>query len=227
MRLNTYLTEAKKDPTTPYQLIKKIQKECSQIIRLYQKKERVFYRGITSYRQWWKPRKARIRSRKPKDTPMGTHLWLNDFFKKKFGWEARNGVLATPNEWTALYYAHDNNDLVMVFLPVNRYKFVYSPKVKDLYDTLPPELKYENPNLGTKLQTHDDAENAYATSSSSEIEFFTDDMHTYTDKNLGNAFNSGSEVMFKPKAYYLIPIVDEYKGYPFEAEDILGFQPLR
>jgi len=225
MRLNNYLTEVN---LTPIQLYKKIQKECSQIIKLYQKENRVFYRGVTSYPQWWKPKKVRIRSRIPKDTPKGTHLWLNDYFKKRFGWPGRNGVLATPRRYTANYYAGGNDENVYVFCPVNRYKFIYNPEISDLYDTLPQELKRPNPNLEIKLDTPEEAEKVYSDISGTNVDYFNKRMKKYTDKNLKNALTMGVEVMFNTKQYYLLPIKNgEYKGYPFDIDDILGFEPIQ
>ncbi len=228
MRLNTYLIEKKKENLTPIQLYNKIQKECSQIITLYKKEQRVFYRGVKSYQQWWKPKKVRIRSRIPKDTPIGTHQWLNDYFKKRFGWPARNGVLATPRRYTATYYADDNKDNVYVFCPVNRYKFIYNPDVTDLYDTIPQDLKHPNPNLGVKLDTAEEADKVYREISGPNVDFFNKIMKKYTDKNLGRAITAGREVMFNAKQYYLLPIQNgDYKGYPFDIDDILGFEPIQ
>jgi hypothetical protein len=53
-------------------------------------------------------------------------------FLEKFGWAARSeGVFATGNSKEAAYYGN-----VYAIYPVDGYKYIWSPKVKDLYTHL-------------------------------------------------------------------------------------------
>jgi len=223
MRLNKYLTEAKAPDTD--QFYEKVKKECSQILRIYQSTGRVFYRGVKSYQQWWKPKKVRIRSRIPKDTPKVTHDWLNGEFIKKFGWPGRNGVMAHPRKYTAEYYANSNMENVYIFMPVNRYKFIYSPDIADLYDALPGALKH----WGHRDETSEELKEVLdELEDTTDWAYFKEGFDKYTDKNLKIALTKIVEVMFNPKQYYLLPAKwsDEHGERPFDLEKVLGFTPM-
>ena len=115
-----------------------IQKECSEILELYDRVPNFFFRGIESidnkrivysgrnisiYKVI--PRKDRI----PKDTFMQVQRKIDNLFYKKFGWKPRSeGVFVTPNESNAMDYGEP-----FVFLPANGYKYIWSPKIEDMF----------------------------------------------------------------------------------------------
>jgi len=70
-----------------------------------------------------------LKDRKPLDTPIDIHNILNSYFKKKFGWNVRNGVFA--------YITNEIVDVMeygepYIFLPIGNFEYVYSDKIVDL-----------------------------------------------------------------------------------------------
>jgi hypothetical protein len=83
--------------------------------------------------------------RNPMDTPRELHDYLNEIFKRKFGWNVRNGVFTSGKYLDSQYGSNQ-----YIFFPIGNYKFVYSPKIEDLYSyfedydlVVPPVNYYE------------------------------------------------------------------------------------
>lgn len=124
-------------------------------------------------------KKTRI-GRAPMSTPVGTHNMLNALFNKMFGWKVRSDGVFT--------YGHEGFLYSHYFFPIGKFKFVYSPKVKDLYDYL-IELKYD-----LRIQWEE--------ISIMDVSYI---MNTYTNKNLCAGIKGGkSEIVYKCKEYYLL-----------------------
>ena len=77
------------------------------------------------------------KNRNPKDSPIKTHNILDKLFKKKFGWKARsNAIFCTGNIHTAAAYG---KNVYMIF-PIGKYKFLWSPEIDDLYETIDGDM---------------------------------------------------------------------------------------
>ena len=144
--------------------------------------------------------------RKPSDTPQYLHGLIDGWFKKKFGWKVRSeGVFTYPkNEISGPQFV----------FPIGTFKFVYSPKVLDLYRTI-CQFRPKVPGaLAVNLMhlTNTDIMDKL-------FELFIDGYgDSYTNKNI-NGSGLDSEVVFGCKEYYL---VDMSKLLRFkEPKDIL------
>lgn len=126
-------------------ILTKIKHECSDIIKEYVLANKILFRGTRSERMTKisdnifdiKPRKHR----RPKDTPLQYQEEIDEVFFYKFGWKPRaEGVFTSPSCTTAAGYGAP-----YVFLPVNGYKYLWSPKYGDLYSDF-FENEYSDPN---------------------------------------------------------------------------------
>lgn len=118
-----------------------IRHECSDIISLYKKTNKFFFRGIggDSGRDIdYKITKHIPRTdRRPKDTPELYHNIADNIFFDKFGWKARSkGVFVISDYGTAKSYNRPH-----IFLPVNGYKYLWSNKYRDLYSDFFEDLE--------------------------------------------------------------------------------------
>lgn len=118
-----------------------IRHECSNIISLYKKTNKFFFRGIggDSGRDIdYKIKKYIPRTdRYPKDTPSSYHFIADNIFYDKFGWKARSeGVFVISDYGIAKSYNRPH-----IFLPVNGYKYLWSNKYKDLYSDFFEDLE--------------------------------------------------------------------------------------
>lgn len=140
MKLNNYLTEANKgalEGTRKYfddenVYVKKIKRECSQIVSLYKKHDNVLFRGLREGREYCYfiiPRS----NRRPTDTPSKIQEDLDDEFESSFGWRARSeGVFCTGSISTARSYNRPTGTAYVIF-PKNGFKYIWSPEYKDLF----------------------------------------------------------------------------------------------
>lgn len=69
---------------------------------------------------------ARKEKREPLHTPVAAHDIMNNFFKEKFGWAARDGMFATGSRSLASQFG----PLHAVF-PIGDFNFLWSPEIKD------------------------------------------------------------------------------------------------
>lgn len=117
--------------------------------------------------------------REPKDSSRELHDLFDSGFLERFGWKARSeGVFVWPSNNLDTF---NKDSLWTFFYPIGEFKYIWSPRVKDLYNI--QHLALEDPDKYLK---------------------------TYTDKNLFKSFKSdlnfGNEVMFKCNFYYLVSI---------------------
>lgn len=116
-----------------------LRKECSEIVDLYKKTNKLFYRGLKNKSQKEMVKIVPRTDRAPKDTTEELHDLADDFFKRTFGWKARSeGVFATPKITDAAGYeqgfglgagAH-------IIFPANGFKYVWSPEIQDAYENI-------------------------------------------------------------------------------------------
>ena len=151
MRLTQYLNEE-----TIGTVIAKLQRECSQIIKVYQQNNAYFFRGINGNPEF-AVKKAMHPDRNPKDTPLYFHTWMNEWFQQHFGWLVRNGISATP----IAFQARDYGALHM-FFPKNGFQYVWNPIVGDVTQIMPNDdwastwRKLEGAALDNKKLQKDD-----------------------------------------------------------------------
>jgi len=211
MRLDRYLIEKKKKvDIMPY--LDTIEKNCSKILKVYQKAGHFIYRGAPGVHigntGTFIEKKPDKKVRKPRNTPIEIHRYLNKLFKEKFGWNVRDGISTTPAWVQAHYYGH-----VYIFLPTDRYKFAWSPKYGDLYVDMPIVQ-------GVFFDNKEFLEKRHKT--------FQRAVNTFKDDDLVGAIRNGydavkAEIMFKVNKYYLLEF---YEG----EEDLrlaLGMSPRK
>lgn len=104
-----------------------LEKECSEIIRIYRKSKRFFYRGIRSNFVFLK--KQYPRKRKPMNID-NLISQLVDSALDDIGMNAKreNSVFVTSSQSQALSYGN-----LYLFFPKNNFSFTYSKKINDLF----------------------------------------------------------------------------------------------
>jgi len=77
--------------------------------------------------------KKKVRKdRKPKDTPMEIHEWIDEWFYKKFGIKARsNSIFCSFNEKISKDYGNP-----YYIIPIGKYSTIASPTIEDLFDVM-------------------------------------------------------------------------------------------
>jgi len=143
MRLQKYLTERILSPGEIeifQENYPQLYKDCKLYIDDWRKSgaKDFLYRGTRRPGIYFGIKSSHVKSgRLAKDTSQETHNILNDLFKKRFKWYVRNGVMTTGNISDASSYG-----TVYLFFPIGKYKFVWSPKVDDLYSEIDVEYKH-------------------------------------------------------------------------------------
>lgn len=202
MRLDKYITEdTLPTPEEVNKARKLIVKNCSDITRIYRKYKKVFYRG-TMYSEHFLE-KSMHQYRNPRNTDIEIHEILNKFFKRKFGWDVRNGISVSNSLKQAQYFATTNFGNLYVFFPVNGFKYCWSKRYTDLYN----DLSITHIKTATWTDTElEDWMNKY-------MGDFKRAVNTYTDKDLEKVLRMGDtsnenkrEVMFKSSKYYLVSL---------------------
>ncbi len=136
MRLNHYLSE-----DIEYIIPQKdkdiLQRECSDIIRIYKETNRVLYRGLKRSFETEGVQKIVPRiDRKPTDTSAIIQKRVDEYFFKKFHWKPRSeGVFASSHIGTAKAYTLRRLGVYVIF-PSNGFKYVWSPDIEDAYEDI-------------------------------------------------------------------------------------------
>ena len=175
MRLEQYLIE---DEAQRLEMIETIKKECKPWLRLIKPilgSEKYFIRQSKRGNNFFV--KVATRSdRRPLDSSKKVHNAFNKALEKRFGWRPRSeGVFVWP--------VSENPSIGYFFYPIGEFKYVWSPRVGDLFTT------------------------AVRNAVEIDIEEF---VPTYTNRDLLDVFNTfpgrmfKSEVMFKCSQYYLV-----------------------
>jgi len=177
--------------------INTISRECSEIIEIYNQTGNFLFRGERN--NFIIKLKSHLKDRIPMHTPKEIHELVNDYFMKNFGWKGRNGVFASNKIIQTVYYGSQN-----IFLPINEFKYIYSPIVYDLSDQLGVITDYNF----DKWSQNDKNETYIKLSKLIE---------TYTDKNIKSMICSTKniEISFNCKYYYLI----HYKTLKYYKEE--------
>lgn len=167
-----------------------LKKECAPFIKEMKKSNlhHWFFRAIEKH---WntiskpiKPRKNRF----PSNTPDEIHEYMDQLLKKKFGWKPRSEGVFASSDRNQLEYIYGEPHL---FFPIGNYKYVYNPKIRDIFMYFDEKylISYENWGEEEREGMMEDLRNL---------------LHGYTDKNLKAAYINIVEVSFKCKSYYLV-----------------------
>jgi hypothetical protein len=137
MKIRKFLNEnSNKDET-----IELITKDCQPFLKECKNLGRFLYRGSQTIGNELSQSKfikktpflysvLTRKNRTSSDTPIELHKYLNEQFKKKFGWFVRSeGVFTTFDEETASKYGSS-----YIFFPIDNYKYIYSNEVTDIYE---------------------------------------------------------------------------------------------
>lgn len=115
-----------------------IRKECSDIIRIYNRSKRILFRGSDLPSESRKEISPNIykaiprKNRRPKDTSQEYQDDIDKIFFDKFGWRPRSeGIFATSSPSIATLYGD-----LHAFFPANGYKYLWSDVYSDLYSDL-------------------------------------------------------------------------------------------
>jgi hypothetical protein len=194
MRLEKYINEAE---TNWDKVIKDCQPFLKKYGNLYKKRQYVWRGSKKNVREILKV--TAREDRRSSDVPKILHDRLDELFKKKFGWNVRSeGVFCTGDKHIAEYYGN-----ARIFLPIGKFKFVWSPEVYDMWE----KLRHANlasgwTGPGEPKQVHYDPRDDADEMTLNKI------VDSYMDKNLERAIRSKNEIAFNSKSYYLVRDVE-------------------
>ena len=172
MRLKSYISENR-----DLRIAETISRECSDILSISRhspsKNTLVLFRGskkpLLNGAQRYTPRQ----DRRPTDMPTEIHEMYDKLFYEKFGWHARSeGVFACGGE--RMSYGKN-----AFFFPANGFKFVWSPKIFDVYTSM--------------YKTKEHVEEGF---------------DSYIDADLERAIHSHKEIIFKCDFYWRVSMDD-------------------
>ena len=145
---------------------------------------KIFYRGVSEKHLIDRPYIVTPRmNRRPKDSTDNFHNIADKWFQDKFGIPYRScGVFVTSRRLSATLHAATPSHVVRV-IPISDYRFCWSPKAVDLFF------------LASR----------FATSSANLINAKLESLG-YTERDLGEAYASGHEVMIYCSSYIAIPV---------------------
>ena len=157
-----------------------IKHDCQPFIRQAKPCRSIAVRSATQFMSTNFIKKKTRKDRKPLSTPVNVHEMLDKMFADRFGWWVRSAGVFTYGAEGFLYSHY--------FFPIGNFQFVYSPRVKDLYDWL-IRLKHDLKIGWNEIKPID-------------LSYI---MTTYTNKNLCAGLKGGkAEVVFRCKEYYLL-----------------------
>jgi len=186
MRLKSYITEITFDQKI-LPIRKTLERDCKEILQFY-RYGKFLYRGIrTNDSDPIFLTKTPRDDRRPKDTAESIHDYMNKLYKKKFGWEVRNGISVSTSYGQADAYGN-----VHVFFPADGFKYVWHP---DIYD-------FTNDFAGDWMDSR-----SFDPDPTFNIDFQTAAQQlvdTSYDKNIKGAYGYNREMMFWAPKYYLL-----------------------
>ena len=155
-----------------------------------------FWRGITfTYKDT--PDKLNIHKITPRtdrrsmNMPPDIQEYVNDVFKKKFGWRPRTeGVFTDIDVREAMEYGNSH-----MFYPIGEYKYIYNPDVRDLYIYTPLNV------VSSYIHGY-----SFSDSFQKRLNEWLKWLDDYKDKGLKQNVQHGKgfEVVWKCKQYYLV-----------------------
>ena len=180
-------------------MVLNIQKKCKQSLNHMKKAKSFMWRYDRTLNPSTEAYKAYTRpNRRPLDTPLDIHEFIDGWFKKEFGWKARsNNVLfieGRARRQIVRMMKTASGAISTIVFPIGNIEFLWSPKIQDLTQDLDLEnmAYYNKEEWKEKLEK--DLINA-----------------DYENTNMRNALISGNEIMIHCKSYYGMAIqkIDE------------------
>lgn len=170
--------------TTNHGMLEILLRDCAPIIAEYKEVGTPLMRGMSSTTiAPMTVMHPRLDGRAPKDTSIHVHDYINKYFMQHHGAPFRNAIFAT-SDWDATEHYGET----YVLFPIGPLKYLWSPVVTDLYDSISklitsqstdPKIKYDK-EFYQKLD---------------EV------LATYIDHNIEEALGYGSEVMIANSCY--------------------------
>ena len=133
--LRFYLTEKEISPDEITFLLKR---DCAPYLKQLKGIKNFIYRGTNHQVERIRKFKAR-ENRTPTDTDIRVHNMLDSIFRKKFGWKARSEGVFTSSDTNLPDYG-----TTYLFFPIGQFKYLWSPKIDDLYGYLDGQDIYYN-----------------------------------------------------------------------------------
>lgn len=208
MKFESYLNEAPnkgvQELLSKWPIIEKNSKLILRELRYFNNRDFLFHKGSRTHKEnVVSIKKLDDIKRGPLDMPLKTHKVLNDLFKQKFGWKAREGIFCTSILTNSAYGMYK-----YIILPIGQYQYVWSPYVYDLYFTLRREAdfidyaknKVDNYAIVDKIKTTSDLikKEEYKV-----YERLKEIVSTYKDKDVCKT-KRRVEISFKCAGYYRI-----------------------
>lgn len=162
------------------------------------------FRGISSFNKVSTFDKFKsISDREPVDTPKQIHDMIDRALYKKFGWKPRSeGVFTTGSYSDAHGYGR-----TYIFFPIGDYEFVWSTTIKDCYlKAKKIIIEYNNKVQNQKLAILHSKSQMLNSKEFEELFIDNFSFDSFKDNDLTSAINSGNEIIFKCKEYYLVNI---------------------
>ena len=190
MKLYNYLTEDKDKGEELVPLL-----ENNRVFDLYLNGMQYLYRGIFGGYHTFKYRlKKVVKERRPKDSKKYLHDAFDMTFHKKFGIKGRTEcTFATSNKTMAEYYGKP-----FIFIPLEPFKFLYSPVVYDLWALNDPFRRNR-----ITLLNNDETDILNNPDDEGFQKVIEKVVSTYKTDNLKSAISSGNEIMFDCKEYII------------------------
>lgn len=101
-------------------------------LRAVLRTDNAFGRRMDIGRKWWFTDKVTHRNRWPRDTPGNINAWVDEWFKKKFGWKARSENSLFVYNIDIQSGAWNRADYYIIFPRAVR-TVIWSEKSRDLY----------------------------------------------------------------------------------------------
>lgn len=128
--------------------------------------------------------------RRPTDTPVSIHEFIDNWFYKKFGVRFRsNAMFATKNSFSAATYGAS-----YIVFPIGEFKYCYSNDIEDVYVDMLDMISSDD-----FLNFTEEEKDDYFDELTKKIE-----NSNYTNQNLKTTENANSEIMINCKTYLAI-----------------------
>ena len=136
------------------------------------------------------------KDRAPSSTPTKVHEALDEWFEKKFGIRARSKTMFCVGEdgWEL---AENFGKTVGAVFPIDNFKYVWSPNVMDLYDTINSVMAETGGGVATEVGFEVDKVMGFIDSAG------------YRDTGIKEAARGAEEIMIDCEEYYFIPLKSE------------------
>jgi len=168
-------------------MVQQIKEECQPWLQQVDNKpftQFPVYRGIGGHRKMFIEKQVRLDGRKPKDSTLALHGFMNNYFKKQFGAPFRNSLFVSSEIDQASEYAVDGS--VYIVIPQGNFKYIWSPEYADLLDGI---HEFHLADV-TEL------------SNASNLEEFEDNvLGTYKNTDLIGAIQAEHEIMVRCQSY--------------------------